>query len=149
MRMSSGLRQRGAARGRSKVGFTRRRRASEFPCAWLPTAPLRVAAPTAARTPGLRVAVAAQRAPRQPLVLALIALLAFAALCVREVGRDLFILACKTGDDTTQVEFSGLPATAGVGEVLYEPPRTVKAADGRFRDWFAPYDVHVYRFRLS
>jgi hypothetical protein len=25
----------------------------------------------------------------------------------------------------------------------------VEAADGRFRDWFAPYDVHVYRFRLS
>lgn len=69
--------------------------------------------------------------------------------CVREAGRDLFILACKTGQGTVQVEFSGLPASAAVGEVLYEPPRTVQASEGRFRDWFAPYDVHVYRFRLS
>lgn len=69
--------------------------------------------------------------------------------CVRESGRDLFILACKTGPDTVQVEFSGLPASAGTGEVLYEPPRTVQASEGRFRDWFAPYDVHVYRFKLS
>jgi hypothetical protein len=69
--------------------------------------------------------------------------------CVREAGRDLFLLACKAGEGTAQVEFSGLPATAGMGEVLYEPPRTVQASEGRFRDWFAPYEVHVYRFTLQ
>ena len=31
------------------------------------------------------------------------------------------------------------------GEVLFESPRRVKAADGQFTDWFAGNDVHVYR----
>ena len=35
---------------------------------------------------------------------------------------------------------------AGEGDVLFESPRKVTAKDGEFSDWFAPYDVHVYKF---
>jgi len=66
--------------------------------------------------------------------------------CAREVGDDLFVLACKREGTTERVQFSGLPPWAGKGEVLYESPRTVLAANGGFTDWFAPFDVHVYRF---
>ena len=68
-------------------------------------------------------------------------------LCVREAGRDVFILACKREGATVRVEFSGLPDWAGQGDVLFEAPRTVSARDGRFTDWFGPFEVHVYRFR--
>ena len=30
--------------------------------------------------------------------------------------------------------------------VLFEEPRKVTAKDGAMKDWFAPYDVHVYKF---
>jgi hypothetical protein len=66
--------------------------------------------------------------------------------CVREVGNDLFILACKGEGTTGKVKFSGLPVTAGKGDVLYEEPRTVEAKGGEFTEWFGPYEVHVYRF---
>jgi len=65
---------------------------------------------------------------------------------VREVGNELFILACKGEGATEKVEFSGLPGGAGKGDVLYEEPRTVQAKQGKFTDWFGPYEVHVYRF---
>ena len=68
--------------------------------------------------------------------------------CVREVGDDLFLLACKREGATVQAQFRGLPAGATEGELLYESPRTVTAADGKFTDWFGPFEVHVYRFRL-
>ena len=68
--------------------------------------------------------------------------------CVRKVGNDLFILACKRGGETEKVEFSGLPAEAAKAEVLYEEPRAVQATGGRFTDWFGPWEVHVYRFKL-
>ena len=68
--------------------------------------------------------------------------------CVREVGAELFILACKAEGATKQVEFAGLPDAAGPGEVMYESPRKVQAKAGKFTDWFAPYGVHVYRFKL-
>jgi len=68
--------------------------------------------------------------------------------CVREVGHQLFLLACKTGGTTKQVEFFGLPESASTGELLYESPRKVMAKGGQFTDWFAPYEVHVYRFNL-
>ena len=64
--------------------------------------------------------------------------------CVRQVNRDIYILACKREGKTVQVEFSGLPDWVGRGHVMYESPRTVQAKDGRFTDWFAPFDVHVY-----
>jgi len=33
------------------------------------------------------------------------------------------------------------------GSVLFEAPRKVNAGSGRFKDWFGPFEVHVYRFR--
>jgi len=68
--------------------------------------------------------------------------------CVREVGDELFILACKAEGPVERVKFSGLPESVGVGELLYESPRKVEAKGGRFTDWFAPYEVHVYRFKI-
>ena len=69
--------------------------------------------------------------------------------CVREVGNDLYLLACKREGKTVQVRFTGLPAWAAAGEVLYESPRQVQAKAGQFTDWFAPFDVHVYHFRRT
>lgn len=69
--------------------------------------------------------------------------------CVREVGNEVFVIATKREGQTLEVEFDGLPASAGEGSVMYEEPRKVKAAGGKFTDWFAPYDVHVYRFKRS
>jgi hypothetical protein len=69
-------------------------------------------------------------------------------LCVREVGREVFVLACcRDPRKTAEATFRGLPADIGVGEVMYESPRKVKAAGGAFTDWFAPFEVHVYRFQ--
>ena len=66
--------------------------------------------------------------------------------CVREVGDSINILACKREGKTVEVEFSGLPDWVGEGQVMYESPRKVQARQGRFSDWFAPFDVHVYCF---
>jgi hypothetical protein len=44
------------------------------------------------------------------------------------------------------VEFSGLPASAAGGEMMFEAPRRVQIGNGKFSDWFAPYEVHIYRF---
>jgi len=67
--------------------------------------------------------------------------------CVREVGRDIYILACKREGETVKVNFSGLPDWVTLGEVMYEAPRQVKVEAGEFTDWFAPFDVHVYHFK--
>ena len=69
--------------------------------------------------------------------------------CAREVGNDVFLLACKRGGTTAKVEFSGLPPSATTADVLYEAPRAIHAKDGKFTDWFAPYEVHIYRFHSS
>lgn len=69
--------------------------------------------------------------------------------CAREANGELFLLACKRQGETQKVEFSGLPASLESGDVLYEAPRTVEVNHGQFTDWFAPFDVHVYRFKLS
>jgi hypothetical protein len=66
---------------------------------------------------------------------------------VREVGNDVYVLACKREGDTVQATFTGLPQVEPTGEVLFESPRTVTVSDGTFTDWFAPFDVHVYKFR--
>jgi hypothetical protein len=66
--------------------------------------------------------------------------------CVREAAPHLYIIACKREGATANVTFSGLPAWAGTGEVMFESPRTVAAQNGQFTDTFAPFDVHVYRF---
>ena len=66
--------------------------------------------------------------------------------CVREVGAELYILACKREGATVNVEFSNLPGVSGEGEVMYESPRKVQVKNGRFTDWFGPFEVHVYHF---
>ncbi|HWI59142.1 MAG TPA: hypothetical protein VNZ22_18085 [Bacillota bacterium] len=66
----------------------------------------------------------------------------------RQVGKQLFLLVCKREGKTVQVTFSGLPAPAKTGEVLFEAPRQMAASNGQFTDWFGPFEVHVYRFEL-
>jgi hypothetical protein len=65
---------------------------------------------------------------------------------VRETADHWFLLACKRSGATDEVEFTGLPPQISGGEVLFEAPRKVQANAGRLKDWFAPYEVHVYRF---
>lgn len=68
--------------------------------------------------------------------------------CVRETGNDVFLMAAKkTKNTTVQVEFTGLPVGDQQVELMFESPRTVNVKDGKFSEWFAPYEVHVYRFK--
>ena len=73
-------------------------------------------------------------------------------LVTREAGGFLYVIAVRRGSVTSRVGFSGLPARLTGGEVLFEYNdqafRTVKVADGRFRDWFGQHDARVYRFQL-
>lgn len=68
---------------------------------------------------------------------------------VREVGKDIYVLASKREGATLEAEFTGLPPGLTEGEVLFEEPRKVTAQSGAFKDWFGPFDVHVYRFRRN
>lgn len=65
--------------------------------------------------------------------------------CIREVGTDIFLLACRRDHKTEKVEFSGFPAVQATCEVMFEEPRTVEVKSGKMTDWFAPFEVHVYR----
>jgi len=65
---------------------------------------------------------------------------------VRESGKDVYVLACKREGPTVEAEFTGLPAELVTGEVVFEAPRKVEVKNGAFKDWFAPFDVHIYRF---
>ncbi len=67
--------------------------------------------------------------------------------CVRQVGNETFLLACKREGATIQAEFNALPKNASGGDVLFEEPRTVEIKSGKFTDWFAPFEVHVYHFK--
>ena len=67
--------------------------------------------------------------------------------CVREVGDEIFVLACRRDHETSKVAIAGLPLREGTGDVLFESPRKLEVKDGAFTDWFAPFDVHVYRFK--
>lgn len=69
--------------------------------------------------------------------------------CVREVGDEIFLLACRRSGEIAQVEFSKLPVADGTYQLMYEEPRSVNVAGGKFKDWFAPYEVHVYRMKRS
>jgi hypothetical protein len=64
--------------------------------------------------------------------------------CVRQVGSDVFILACKRNRGTADVTFGGLPATVSGGSVMYES-RGVTVQNGSFTDHFSQFDVHVYK----
>jgi hypothetical protein len=65
----------------------------------------------------------------------------------RGAGRDLWVIAARSGAGSRPVTISGLPAAAGEGTV-YTEGRSVAAANGSFADTFDRWDVHVYRFRL-
>jgi hypothetical protein len=89
-------------------------------------------------------------------------------IAVRRGDGFLYVIAVKRGGDTAQIRLVGLPPRADgtpleLGEVLFEyvqspPPlprvpghqihRHVSVKNAAFTDWFAPYDVHVYRFTL-
>ena len=81
-------------------------------------------------------------------------------MVVREVGDELFIIATKREGEARQIRFLELPADVHEeAEVMFESPRRViiekialdpKKPDeltGSFTDWFAPFDVHVYRLK--
>jgi hypothetical protein len=85
-------------------------------------------------------------------------------LTARRSGNTLHVIACRRGGSTSRVTISGLPATLKAGQVMFEyiqdplpPPiqpskqqfRFVQVANGSFKDWFGPHDVHVYRFNLA
>jgi len=65
--------------------------------------------------------------------------------CVRQVGNEIFVLACKRNRGAANVTFSGLPANIAEGALLYEPGRQVAVKNGTFSDRFSQFDVHVYR----
>lgn len=84
-------------------------------------------------------------------------------LAVRRTDAFLFVIAVRRGGGTTRVTLRGLPASLRGGQVLFEyvqdpppPPidptrqkfRSVAVTSGALTDWFAPHDVHVYRFSL-
>ena len=85
-------------------------------------------------------------------------------LVARRADGFLYVIAVKrrpTG--TALVDFTGLPKRLTKGEALFEyvqlpwnkpigegaqQLRPIKVTNGTFEDWFAPHDVHVYRFKL-
>ncbi len=84
-------------------------------------------------------------------------------VAVRRTDAFLYVIAVRRGGGTTRVTLRGLPASLHGGQVLFEyvqdpppPPidptrqkfRSVAVTGGALRDWFAPHDVHVYRFSL-
>jgi hypothetical protein len=84
-------------------------------------------------------------------------------VATRRAGSFLYVLAVRRRGGTTRVTLKGLPRSVKGGQVLFEyvqdpppPPvdptkqkfRSVAATGGAFTDWFAPHDVHVYRFSV-
>jgi hypothetical protein len=73
-------------------------------------------------------------------------------LVTRRTSTHLYVIAVRKGGAVKRVSFGGLPRGIARGEVLSEyvnqAPRRVAVANGTFRDWFAAYDAHVYRFAL-
>jgi hypothetical protein len=61
---------------------------------------------------------------------------------------SVFAGTLKAAPARVTANSSGLPVSARKAEVMFEAPRTVAAKEGRFADWFAPFEVHVYRFQL-
>ena len=79
----------------------------------------------------------------------------------RQTATFLYVLAVRRGGGDFTGPFHGPAEVDPGGQVLFEyaqdpppPPiepanqkfRSVAVTDGAFRDWFAPHDVHVYRF---
>ena len=75
-------------------------------------------------------------------------------LTAREADGYFYVIAVRTSPElTTEVTFSGLPAGISSGQALFEYSlqefRSVEAANGAFKDWFGPFDSHVYRFPVA
>jgi hypothetical protein len=88
-------------------------------------------------------------------------------LVTRQDANYVYVIAVRRGGGTSEVSFTGLPnrrngRPLSGGEVLFEyeqeplpPPvlsdsqvfRTVRAANGQFRDWLGQHDARVYRFQ--
>lgn len=68
-------------------------------------------------------------------------------LVVRESGDFIYVLAARRESETSEVNFTGIPAGVSEGTLLYEEPRAVNVGSGSFTDWFGPHEVHLYRFR--
>ncbi len=89
-------------------------------------------------------------------------------VAARQDGSFLYLIVLRCGGSVSRVTISGLPdkddgTPISGGQVLFEyvqaplpPPigagkqtfRSVRVTNGGFRDWFAPHDVHLYRFHL-
>lgn len=73
-------------------------------------------------------------------------------IATRRAGGFLYVMAVRRSGTTSQVGFAGLPASVKGGQVLFEYAngqfRSVPVSGGAFRDWFAPHDAHVYRFKV-
>jgi hypothetical protein len=84
-------------------------------------------------------------------------------IVARGAGVGLTVIAVRRGGTVSRVTFTGLPKSVSGGRVLFEyvqepppPPiepghqvfRPVDVSGGSFTDWFAPHDVHIYRFKL-
>jgi hypothetical protein len=84
-------------------------------------------------------------------------------LVARETAGVLTVIAVRRGGTVSRVTFTGLPKNISGGRVLFEyvqepPPPPIQpghqaywpvdVSAGSFADWFAPHDVHVYRFDL-
>lgn len=83
-------------------------------------------------------------------------------IATRQTAQFLYVVVVRRGGPVSQVVVAGLPAATRGGEVLFEyvqdppPPRlapaeqtfrSVTVTGGAFRDWLAPHDARVYRFR--
>jgi hypothetical protein len=88
-------------------------------------------------------------------------------LVTRRTSSHLYVIAVRIAGAASLVGFAGLPnkndgTPITSGEVLFEyvqkplpppvggrqVPRPISVSGGAFRDWFATYDAHVYRFAL-
>jgi hypothetical protein len=88
-------------------------------------------------------------------------------LVTRQTATHLYVIAVRIAGAASLVSFAGLPrkhdgTPLTSGEVLFEyvqeplpppiggrqVPRPIPVSRGGFRDWFASYDAHVYRFTL-
>jgi hypothetical protein len=83
-------------------------------------------------------------------------------IATRQTAQFLYVIVVRRGGPTSQVVVAGLPAVTKGGDVLFEyaqdpppPPitpakqkfRSIAVTAGAFRDWFAPHDARVYRFK--
>jgi hypothetical protein len=69
------------------------------------------------------------------------------AVSRRGAGRDLWVIAARSGEGSRSVTIRGLPFGVTGGRV-YTEGRSITAARGSLTDTFERWDVHVYRFRL-